>query len=291
MESLKKVLVVMVVILVLLLGASTVYMASMGGMNHGQMAEKSQTSSSKPTESVANGDGQQAAGQMRDSKGQESTAKENQAGTAPSNQIILPVPVTPPKTDPNLYIMELQNRLKAIDQANGSIAENSGGQMMNGQPNGSSQPGQSNMNELHRQFYELGQNVAGMEQSLDSLKQAIQDNQYQTQQPPYYSYYAQNLPQGINQYYPSSQSDQSNMGNMSGMAGMNGMNSSQMSHGLSISNLFDSDVAKTVFSLVLLLSVVLGIVAIVGFVGSLFKGDIPAVVNGEPMAVNSERVL
>lgn len=195
-------------------------------------------------------------------------------------------PPVQPKTDPSLYVEQLKEKIREINDANSQIASN-----------------QSSMNELHQGFYKLGQNVSSMEQTVDSLSKTIQDNNsgtpnlygppssYAAPQPlqypeqpqiTYYPYgsqnyyqYNPNLPNTNNQVPQSGQTSNQPGGMNSNMQ----MNSTvqtdpnmQMNHsGLNISGLLSANNIKIVFSLILLGSIVLGVVAVVGFIGSLFK--------------------
>lgn len=321
----------MVVILIVLLAAGGYYAATMGGMQHGNTtaqsdkADKSGSSqdtktamSNNQTGSVTKNDQQASKSQQNPGADQNGQSKENQQGNMP---VIIQVPVQTPQTDPRIYVEQLKERLKAINEANSSIASKSGGHTMVVQPNGSvDSSGQSNMNDLHQEFYELGQNVESMQESLSKLSVEINNNQlpaqtgsnntypyygtqnvppnyYQYPYNPYQPYQGQTIPgqinpqqnqPGQNQNNSQTNQDSGNMNNMSGMTNMNGMtdmNGSQTNHNLSITGMLNANTLKTVFSLMLLGSIILAIIAIVGFIGSLFK------TKEAPNTINNQSVM
>lgn len=224
MDSLKKILTVMVITLVVLVVAGGLYVASMGGMNHGapQIAASDQKDKAKEGAGQNSQPGQQvnqttpqnsqnpqntqnmAQDNMTSDKG---ANNQGQAGTQPV-PVIIQVPPPAAKTDQSLYIEQLKARLKSINEANSSIAANSSGQSMVMQQNGSAVPaGQNGMNELHQGFYKLGQDVSSMEKTLDDLASEIKEDQSSGQNQiqtviPYPNGYPQNMAPNYYQYYP-----------------------------------------------------------------------------------------
>lgn len=189
METLKRILTVMVVTLVLIIVAGGVYTFGMGGMNHGtgshanmttaQNNSSSDTKKNQSTENTGSASNENSmpgmnSGDSKESgKSQQPNSQQQQNNQTPFSAGV-PVIIQPPpepKTDPRLYVEQLKEKVKAINEANAQIASNTGGPAMVVQPNGSAvSSDQSNMKELHQGFYKLGQNITSMEQTLDNQR-------------------------------------------------------------------------------------------------------------------------
>lgn len=249
MKNLKRVLTVMVVTLVLIIVVGGLYVFSMGNMNHGKTDQTNISASQNDSQDES---------KQNKSTGDNSVVKESPAGTP----VIIQAPQAAPKVDPRLYVEQLKEKIKEINDANSQIASSAGGTMVM-QPNGSSDSsGQSNinMNELHQSFYKLGQNVSSMEQTLDNLAKTVQESNVG---PPYYGIPpAYSYPQNLAPQPP----DQ--MGSMNSNMQMN--QNLPMSH-FNLSSLLNVNTINLVFSLILIVSIILGITAVIGFISSLFK--------------------
>lgn len=298
MENLlKKILTGMVILLVVIVAAGGLYLASMGGMDHGTTAAAPASGSDQKADSqkssstnhgAANSDKAGETGQQPSGEGP--TGQQPGSGGQGVPPVI--IQVQPPKADPGIYIDQIKEKLRSINETNSSIASNSGGhsETINGQ---AASP-QGDMNQLHQNFYKLGKDIATMEQSLEKLSASVRDNQIPLPQQfsynypygvtPYYSYPNANSQTPANPYYPnqSGQSIQPNQGHQPGnnQGGANPGNSGhstvtngQMNHGISLGNLINADSAKTLFTLMLLGSVVLAVISVVGFLTSLFKKE------------------
>ena len=350
MDILKKILTVMVVVLVLIIIAGGIYTFGMGKMNHGKTGQMDMTTGQNQQETSKQnpenggsgiaGDGnsmtaeqqQKTAAQQKVTANQQTGPAENQqtgptnpnkqqAGeeNKPNNQLPsqagAPIIIqSPPPASKNtqLYVEQLRDKVKAIDEANSKIASNTG-QTMVMQQNGSvASTGQGSMNELHQGFYTLGQSVTAMEQTIDNLDRETRDTnaagpqyynaapsaaQYPAQQPSPYPYgYPQNLypnyyqtPNSLNSLnslntpnlnssaqgqQPVQQSGQTGQAaDQTGSMGSMQMSQDTTMNNGGISGLFNSKTMNLVFTLVLLVSIFLGIVAVVGFISSLFKGS------------------
>lgn len=322
METLKKVLFIMVVILVVLIGAGGYLAVNMGHMNmasnsgtgqkqnnNSSMMSQDSTHNNSKQEDTQNKNNENSNNQSdqssdnSDIQGNQNSNMNNgtnqtgneQQGKVQNQPVLIPVPQTP-KTDPQVYVEQLKERLKAVNEANNSIAGKSGGQSAIVQQNGSLiQP--SPNNQLNLDFYKLGQNMASMEQSLNDLSKSIAENQ-QYGSVPYNPYvYPQYPGTGYYPYSPYSQyqgqyptyqlpnqngqsssangsmNDGNNMTNGNGMTNSNGMgnmNGMQMNSN-QLGNLLNAGNIKLVFTMILLASVVLAIVSVIGFISSLFK--------------------
>ena len=299
MNSLKKILTVMVITLVVIVVAGGLYVASMGNMNHGapQLAASDQKDKAKEPQNTQNtqniAQNNNTSNKMNQgNNGQTPSGSVGQVGPVTNNQgqadslpapVIIQVPPPAAKTDTSLYIEQLKARLKSINEANSSIAANSSGQSMVMQQNGSAvSSGQSGMNELHQGFYKLGQDVSSMEKTLDDLASEIKEDQpigqnpVQTVIPGYSNGYPQNMAPYYSQYYPAypqyqspitqtpSQSEQ--------QSNLNGTNQT-MNHSSLSGKFLNANVVKVIFAAILIFSIIFGVISLVGFIGSLFKPE------------------
>lgn len=303
-EALKKVLTVMVVIFVFIIAAGGIYLVRMGNMDHGKatavnVGTGQQKTSSEPAKE--NHDKDAANTESADSKDKSSSAIEKNNPNEAQGPVVIQVPVQVPKTDPRFYVDLLKERLKSIDKANAKIAANSGGETVV-QSNGTTSSGAGNMNELHEEFYSLGQDIAGMEYLIDNMSK---DLDTQTQQlPPVTGVpygYGQNLPPTYNQYNPylaqnpyqgpynqnyySSGNGQQGIAqgqtadnqSQSGVTGQPGSSQANLhqNHNVPGNGFLNANTIKLIFSLVLIVSVIIAIVSMVGFIGSLFAENVP----------------
>jgi len=298
LETLKKILTSMVILLVVLVVAGGIYMVRMGNMNHGNVAQYPTNvynqSQKQEASDPAQGLGEQVndGGQNQRTQGnsvqnppdsQQNGSKQSpdtqKGGSTPVAPVIIQVPPQPIQKDTSLQVQMLKERLKTIDEINSIIASNSGPSIAL-QQNGAPVQGGSGMNELHRNFYRLGQNVSSMEQALDSLakdvKESSQGSQYYGQQqvPQYYPYgYFQGPQTNYNQQGLNQLNQPNQQLNQQPNTGPSGQVDPHASAGqaFSIGNILNEDTLKLVFTFILLGSIVLGVIALVGFVGSLFK--------------------
>ena len=236
----------MVITLVLIIVAGGFYMFSMGGMNHskvgnnatstpsqnqGQVNQKQDTANQQATgnehqvaanqQEPSQEQQKASANQQQPSQDQQkdtNTQQNNQPGVPLGPPVIIQAPPPVQKTDTRLYLEQLKEKIKSINEANATIASNAGGQSMVVQSNGSvTSSGQANMNQLHEGFYKLGQSVSSMEQTVDNMSRDINEansgSQYyqvpptaqypgQLQQPYYYGY-PQSVQPNYYQYNPS----------------------------------------------------------------------------------------
>lgn len=295
METLKRILTVMVVVLVLIIVVGGFYTFSMGNMNHDTGGQMNMTT-------VQNENTGNRQSQITEKTGSPVQTPQDQSKDAndykESSQAPLPVPIIiqpppEPKTDPRVYVEQLKEKLKEINTANALIASNAGGQAMVSQSNGSgASTDQFNMNELHEGLYKLGQNISSMEQTLDNLSRSIASDAgtqsyngatyyYGTPQDlpvqPQLNYYPYGYPQNYSQYNPYAASANQQMPQVpqanNSADQMNSMNSNmQMNHSsFNLSGLLTANNIKLVFTIMLIGSLILGIVAVIGFIGSLFK--------------------
>lgn len=295
---LKKILTGMVTLLIVLLAAGGYYSVRMGGMNHGtaqtaynsedkQNTDNNQHNNPEVSSENSTGSGQKAddTGQPGSGNQQKNTGQAGSEALGPAGAPVI-IQIQPPKTDPGLYVQQLQEKLKSINEANSSIASNSGGHDSTAQQNGGSSTG--NMNQLHQDFYKLGKDIASVEQNLSKLSESIRDNKFQVPQQ-YYSYpnnYPYVNPQypGYLPYQPSqnqqnqqyqqnqqNQQNQAHQGNISDNSNHSNMSAGQANYGILPEGILNVNSMRTVFTLVLLGSVLLGIISVIGFLTSLFK--------------------
>lgn len=283
MAILKKILTVMVITLVLIVVAGGLYVANMGGIDHGnQVATATDNAQNKLAEEVP---GNTPSDTKNNQPGGE-TGNTDQNPDKGNPTIIIQAPPPQPKTDPGAYVEALKEKINAINEVNLSLASNSSGQAQTVQPDGSVSPsGQENVN-LHQEFYKLGKNVASMENTLEDLSKELKESQntVQPQGPSYYYPYGYlpnlpqnqwpNLPPNYNQYYPQAPGSQSAPQTQQ-PATSNPIPDSQqqMNHDVSGSGLLNGDTINLGFVFVLLVSVVFAIIAVVGFIGSLFRSN------------------
>lgn len=205
METLKRILTVMVVTLVLIIVVGGLYTFGMGNMNHDKNGQVNMTTAQNQTQEGSNQN--KSAGNngtepgtdqipqdspkefegIKNSNQQQQPDNQQQSNAQTPNPAGTPVIIQPvqtePKIDPRLYVEQLKEQIREINEANSQIASNAGETMVM-QSNGSSvSSGQSNMNELHQGFYKLGQNVSSIEQTLDKLAKTVQESNAGT---PYY---------------------------------------------------------------------------------------------------------
>lgn len=282
MAILKKILTVMVITLVLIVVAGGLYVANMGGMGHdNQAATATDNTQNKPGTEVPD----PTPGDTKNNQPSGEKGNTDQNPDKGNQTIIIQAPPPQPKTDPGAYVEALKEKINAINEVNLSLASNSSGQAQTVKPDGSVSPsGQGNVN-LHQEFYKLGQNVASMENTLEDLSKELKESQntVQLQGPPYYPYgYLPNLPQNqwpnlppnYNQYYPQVPGSQT-VPQPQQPATPNPIPDSQqqMNHNVSGSGLLNGDTIKLGFVFVLLVSVIFAIIAVVGFIGSLFRSN------------------
>lgn len=299
METLlKKILTGMIILLVVIAVGGGFYLASMGGMDHGTTAAVPDSGSVQKADTQKPGEKNDAANSGKAGvTGQQPTGQQSngpQSGNGGQSVPPVIIQLQPPKTDPAIYIDQMKEKLRSINEINSSIASSSGGHSTT-QQNSQIVTSQGDMNKLHQSFYKLGQDIAAMEQSLEKISAGIRDGQYPAPQPysytypygvsPYNNYPNANFQYPANPFYPnqSGQTVQPNQGHQpgngsnqngtgSGNSGHSGTNG-QMSHGISLGSMLNAELAKTLFTLMLLGSVVLAIVSVIGFLASLFKKD------------------